>query len=183
MDQLTAWLDRHHISLTALLLSLVLLLGATVIATLVKRLLQAWLGRLGALVPIPARTALVVTRLALGILWAMALILILGLWGVSVGGLWTLLVSAVAVIGVGFVATWAMVSNITASFFIAVWRPFQLGDTVEVLPEALKGRVVGRNLMFVMLREESGAVLHIPNNLFFQKPTRVTPAQTAGGAG
>jgi hypothetical protein len=24
-----------------------------------------------------------------------------------------------------------MVSNITASFFIAIWRPFRLGDTIE----------------------------------------------------
>src|SRR5262249_40282736 len=99
---------------------------------------------------------------------------LLQIWGVSVGGLWTLLVSAVTLVGVGFLATWTMISNMTASLFIAIWRPFHLGDTVEVLPEGLKGRVIDRNFMFVILREEGGATLRVPNNLFFQKVFRVT---------
>jgi small-conductance mechanosensitive channel len=93
--------------------------------------------------------------------------------GVSIGGLWAVLVSAATVIGVGFLAVWTLISNITASFFITIWRPFRLGQFVEMLPENLKGRVVDRNLMFTVLREEHGSVLQIPNNLFFQKMFRV----------
>jgi small-conductance mechanosensitive channel len=43
-----------------------------------------------------------------------------------------------------------------------------------MLPENLKGRVMDRNLMFTTLSEESGSVLQIPNNLFFQKIFRVS---------
>jgi small-conductance mechanosensitive channel len=110
-------------------------------------------------------------RLLSGILWLITGMLILSLWGVSVSGLWTLLVSAAAVIGVGFLAVGAMISNVRASFFITFWRPFHLGHTVELLPENLKGRVVDRNI-----REEGGALLHVPNNLFFQKMFRVSGA-------
>ena len=60
----------------------------------------------------------------------------------DVSGIWALLISAAAVIGVGFVAVWTIVSNITASPFLSVWRPFKLGQTVEVLPENLKARVI-----------------------------------------
>ncbi len=176
MDQFSAWLGRLDIDATTLLLSIVLLIGAWILAVLIRRLLQAWLARLGGLIPIPDTAVLAATRVASGALWLVTLILVLGLWGVGVGGLWTVLVSAIAVVGVGFVANWAMVSNFTASIFIAVWRPFQLGDTVEVIPENLKGRLVGRNMMFVVLREESGAEVFVPNNLFFQKMTRVVPA-------
>ena len=98
----------------------------------------------------------------------------LNLWGVSVSGVWTLLASAIAVIGVGFLAVWTMVSNVTASFFISLWRPFRLGQTVEILPEALKGRVIDRNLMFTVLRDEGGNLLQVPNNMFFQKMFRVS---------
>ena len=77
-------------------------------------------------------------------------------------------------IGVGFLAVWTIVSNITASVFITIWRPFRLGETVEILPESLRGRVIDRNLMFTVLREASGAALQIPNNLFFQKMFRVS---------
>lgn len=176
MDQFSAWLGRLDIDATTILLSIALLIGAWILVVAMRRLLQSWLGRLGGLIHVPDATALAVTRLVTGALWLVTLMLVLGLWGVSVGGLWTVLVSAIAVVGVGFVANWAMVSNFTASIFIAVWRPFQLGDMVEVIPENLKGRLVGRNMMFVVLREESGAEVHIPNNLFFQKMTRVVAA-------
>ena len=66
-----------------------------------------------------------------------------------------------------------MISNATANLFITIWRPFQLGDTVEFLPENFKGGVVVRNLMFTVLREENGARLLVPNNLLFQKIFRV----------
>src|SRR5258708_32317966 len=100
--------------------------------------------------------------------------LALEIWGISLGGLWTLAVSAVTVVGVGFLATWTMVSNVTASFFIAIWKPFHLGDTVEVLPESLKGRAVDSNLMFVTVREDGGTLVQIPNNMVFQQMVRVS---------
>lgn len=83
------------------------------------------------------------------------------------------LISAAAVIGVGFLAVWTMVSNVTASIFITIWRPFHLGETIELLPENLKGRVIDRNMMFTAVRDETGCVLQIPNNLFFQKMFKV----------
>jgi len=87
-----------------------------------------------------------------------------------------LLVSATAVIGVGFLATWAMVSNFTASFFLTIWQPFRLGDTVILLPDNTGGRVTDRNLMFTVLREQDGSVINVPNNFFFQKIFRVVSA-------
>jgi small-conductance mechanosensitive channel len=110
----------------------------------------------------------------LGAFWVVVATLVLEIWGVSVGGLWTVLVSAATVIGVGFLATWTMVSNMTASFFIAFWRPFRLGDDIEIVPENLKGRVIDSNLMFVVVREAGGAVIQIPNNLFFQRMFKVS---------
>src|SRR5258708_312894 len=78
------------------------------------------------------------------------------------------------IIGGGFLATWTMISNVTANLLIAVLRPFRLGDTVEIIPENVKGQVVDRNMMFTALRERPGTTLHVPNNLFFQKLFRVT---------
>jgi hypothetical protein len=61
--------------------------------------------------------------------------LLLELWGVGLGGIWTVLVSIATVIGVGFLASWTMVSNVTASVFIAIRKPFHLGDTGRFLPK------------------------------------------------
>jgi small-conductance mechanosensitive channel len=174
MAEIAAWLDRYHVSLPSILTTIALVIGASVVIVLLKRLLQRGLGRLEPRLRLRYETVLTVTRLVTGLLWLIVALLVLEIWGISLGGFWTLLVSAATVIGVGFLATWTMVSNITASFFLALWRPFHLGDTVAVLPENLQGRVIDINLMFVVVREDGGALIRIPNNLFFQKMFRVT---------
>ena len=126
---------------------------------------------------LPEESLSVVPRVVKGIVWLIAALLILSFWGVNVSGFWTLLVSAATIIGVGFLAVWAMISNVTASLFITIWRPFQSGDTVELLPENFRGRVIGHNLMFTVLRMENGARLQVPNNLFFQKMFMVSQGE------
>jgi small-conductance mechanosensitive channel len=115
------------------------------------------------------RHLLLIPRIVGSVVWLVVALIILGLWGLDVSGIWALLISAAAVIGVGFLAVWTIVSNITASLFLSVWRPFKLGQTVEVLPENLKGRVIDRNLMFTVLRDGEDRVLQVPNNFFFRK--------------
>lgn len=175
LDQFAAWFDRSNPHLTMALLTAVLLVGAATIVFLVKRLLRHQLRDLGAQIGLPIETVFTITRVITGVIWAVTALLILEVWGVSVGALWAVLASAAAtVIGVSFLATWTMVSNITASVYISIWRPFHLGDIVEVLPEATKGRVIDRNLMFVTLREKTGNLIQIPNYLLFQKVFRVS---------
>jgi len=174
MDQVGAWFDRNTISVPTLLATVVLIIATLIAVMVLNRLVRKWVRRLEARVHLPYETVLSATRVVSGSLWLVTAMLVLNLWGIGVSGLWTLLASVIAVIGVGFLAVWTMVSNVTASFFITVWRPFRLGQTVEILPENLKGRVIDRNMMFTVLRDENGSMLHLPNNLFFQKVFRVS---------
>lgn len=174
MDAPAAWLARYNISAVAVLATIGVVTGAFVLSYLLRRRLQGSRRQLAATLRLSYETVLIATRLSIGALWIIAAMLVLEIWGVSVGGLWTLLVSVATIVGVGFLATWTMISNITASFFIAFWRPFRLGDTIEMLPENLSGRVIDRNLMFVVVREDGGTVIQIPNNLFFQKMFKVS---------
>jgi small-conductance mechanosensitive channel len=174
MDNLAVWLDRHNVNVIAVLATFGVVIVAVILSYYLKRPLRESLRQMAVRLRLPYGTMLTVTRLLIGALWVIAAMLVLEVWGVSVGGLWTLLVSAAAIVGVGFLATWTMISNVTASLFIAVWRPFHLGDTIELLPENYSGRVIDRNLMFVVVREKSGAVIQIPNNLFFQKMFKVS---------
>ncbi|MBI3433681.1 MAG: mechanosensitive ion channel [Proteobacteria bacterium] len=173
MDQIAVLLSRYHVNVSAIVTTLVVLCAASLVVFLLQRVLRNWLRRIAPLLHLKQATPPTVIRIVSIAIWAITLILVLAIWGVSVGGLWALLVSAAAVIGVGFFATWTMVSNMTASVFIAIWRPFHLGDAVEILPEGLRGHVIDRNLMFVTLREDAGGVIHVPNNQFFQKIFKV----------
>ena len=174
MNEVFAWFDQHNISWIALFATAGIVIAAFAVSRVIKRILPNSLRGVAARLHLPHESALTMTRVSIGAVWIIVATLLLEIWGISVGGLWTLLVSAATVIGVGFLATWTMVSNITASFFIAIWRPFRLGDTIEVLPENLKGRVIESNLMFVVVRESGGSVIQIPNNLFFQRMFKVT---------
>ena len=166
------WLERQGITIETVIGSLALLVVGCGVIGVIQRLMSRipFQGRLN----IPYETVLIVRRLVAGLLWGALGLLLLNFWGVAVSGVWTVLVSTAAVIGAGFLATWAMISNVTASLFISIWRPFHLGTTVELIPENVTGRVIERNMMFTVLRETSGAALHVPNNLFFQKLFRVS---------
>ncbi len=114
-------------------------------------------------------------RITTWFLWLIVWVVVLRVWGVDVTAVWTTFVSLLAVIGVGMLAVWAMVSNITARFFIWFWQPLQLGQRIEIFPESLTGEVIEENLMFTELRQDDGQVVVIPNNLFFQRIIRRLP--------
>jgi len=174
MGSLSNWIGQHGIRGEVVLGSAAILLADAAIVLTVNRALGRVLQRLQPRIPLAPEVVLTIARVASGLLWIIVALILLEFWGVGVGALWASLVSVAAVIGVGFLAVWTMIPNITASLFITVWRPFRLGDTVELLPEALKGRAIERNLMFTVLREAEDRTLLIPNNLFFQKIFRVT---------
>ena len=177
MDQLLTWLERGNINLPIVLSTVALVLAAFVAISLLRRISRQVIWRADRGRYLPYESLLTVTRVVTGGLWLITFLVVLNLWGINISGLWTLLISMAAVLGVSFLAVWTIVSNMTASFFLTVWRPFHLGQTVEILPENLKGRVIDRNLMFTVLRDERGFVLQVPNNTFFQKMFRVADSR------
>src|SRR5260370_31119095 len=137
MDEIATWLQQHNVGLAPVMVTVALLLGASVIISLLKQMSREWLRKLEARFRLSYEAALTISRALTGVFWLIVLTLILEIWGVGLGGIWTVLVSIITVVGVGFLATWTMVSNGTASFVIAIWRPFHLGNTIEALPESL----------------------------------------------
>lgn len=167
------WLDRHSAEVTRGVLSFVLLVVAALAIPAVRSLLLRSTSSFHRRLHLSERAFPAIARVVSAVLWGAVLLFLLNLWGISVDGLWTFLVSLATLIGVGFLATWAMVSNVTAQFLLRAARPFHIGDEVSLLPEGLKGRINEQGLMFTELHEEDGTKLYIPNNLFFQKIFRV----------
>ena len=130
--------------------------------------------------PSPEAT-LVITRVVRSVVLALAVIVMLNFWGLGLGGIWSGMLGLLAGIGVALIATWALVSNMTGALFLAIWGPYRLGDTFELLPEGIKGRAVDRNMMFTVLRQDDGAIISIPNNLIFQRIVRIYPATESAG--
>jgi len=172
--QLIEWLNQHNINAVNAIGTIAILILASIIIPITSRFLRQRFIYLQGRLNLTDETNFIINRVITAVLWTLTVFIALNVWGIGLGGVWAVLVSAITIIGVGFIATWAMISNFTASFFLVLWRPFHVGQIVEILPENLKGRVVDRNLMFTILSEESGSKLQIPNNLFFQKVFRVS---------
>lgn len=98
-----------------------------------------------------------------------ALILILGVFGFELGGLWAMISTVLGLIAIGFVAVWSLLSNASSTVLILFLRPFQIGDDVEIAGEPVSGRVIDINFFYTTLIDADGRLLQVPNNLFFQK--------------
>lgn len=117
---------------------------------------------------LPRPVAFSIRRIARWVMLAAAVLLALQAFGVLQSA-WAAITAVTAMVAIGFVAVWSVLSNTLCSLMLMIARPFDVGDTVEIAPEALRGRVVNFTLLFTTLRRDDGALVQVPNNLFFQK--------------
>lgn len=159
------WITEYwpHLVLTAVV----------VIAAIVsERLLTRALYRLQVAGTLPALQARLIRRAIQWLAFVLTALTIFTIFGGGAAKLWTYVGAILAVVGIGFIAQWSALSNVLASFIILVWRPFRVGERVELLPDGPTGRVEDLNTMFTTLRSDDGTRLTVPNNLFLQRPLR-----------
>jgi small-conductance mechanosensitive channel len=121
------------------------------------------------------------------LLVAIVILLTLGFFGVSVHTLWAALSGILALVALGFVAVWSVLSNVLCSILLVIFAPFRVGDDIEIQePTAsfsLRGRVTGMNMLFTTLELDGNdeasdkEIMHVPNNIFFQKYVRCKPGR------
>ncbi len=115
---------------------------------------------------------LAVRPIRFGVRWfgfVLIIAMVLGRFGVD---LLTVLAAAIAMIAIGFVAVWSVLSHLSATVLLLLTRPFSVEDHIEFPGEKISGRVVDLSPFCTTLEDEHGAFYQIPNNLFFQKPVR-----------
>lgn len=104
--------------------------------------------------------------LVIGVLATAALLAL----GIDLQGLWSMLVAMLSLVAIGFVAMWSILSHMLASILLVIFRPFEVGDCVEIVgDDPVLGEVTDLNPVYTTLRTADGGTLQIPNNLFFQK--------------
>lgn len=92
--------------------------------------------------------------------------------------LWAAMTAMLAMVAIGFVAVWSVLSNTLCSVILMIARPFNVGDEVEFPEDSLGGRVINFNLIFTTLRDHQGYLIQVPNNMFFQKAIRRRVGET-----
>lgn len=160
--------------ITTLPAALAVIIGALVVKFLLNRGLDLLADRTRL-----TRSDVAPLRKVLGwLVFAGTIIVLLGVFGFNLGGLWAMISTIMGLVAIGFVAVWSVLSNVSCTVVILFFRPFGLGDQVEFAGEPVKGKVVDLNFLYTTLETEDGALMQIPNNLFFQKVVRRRKATT-----
>jgi len=110
-----------------------------------------------------------VRKVAGWVLFVATVVILLGVFGFNLGGLWGIFSTLLAMVAIGFVAVWSVLSNTLCTILILLFRPFAVGDEVEFAGEPVKGFVEDLNFLYTTLRCADGSTMQVPNNLFFQK--------------
>ena len=98
-----------------------------------------------------------------------ATMLILGLWGFELGTILALLGTVLGLVAIGFVAVWSVLSNFLCTLVLVIFKPFSIGDELELPADNVKGRVVDLSLIFTTLQVSPGETVMVPNNTYFQR--------------
>lgn len=120
------------------------------------------------------------TALRLRSLLRLTLFLLFALLALKASGaideLWAIVSATLAALAVAFVATWSLLSNLTSALILLTFRPFRVGDQIEILEGdkvLVSGKVLDLNLIFTTL-VDGDVASRIPNNLLLQRVVRVT---------
>lgn len=153
---------------------------AAIIAWLVYFLICQGLKRLGNRGLIPADLHRILIAIIKWLTLIVLLLVILGLFGISVASFWAALSGVLVLLAIGFVAVWSLLSNLLCSVLLIIFAPFRIDDEIEIQdpasPVTMRGRVLDINIMFTTLlvidQDGTDSLLRVPNNIFFQKYIR-----------
>ena len=90
--------------------------------------------------------------------------------GIGYGSFSIFLSSVFTVLGVGFIAQWFILSNITASFLIFFVCPYRIGDVIKIADgEDIEGTILDIRMFHTLIKHPEGNVITYPNSLLLQK--------------
>ncbi|WP_318344413.1 mechanosensitive ion channel domain-containing protein [Flagellimonas baculiformis] len=153
---------KTELLFTVILLALILLLNS-----FTKRGIR----RFGKSSSIDMNSRKIIFYLSNLIFYLLAFVGISLIWGVNLKDFSLFLSSVLAILGVGFVAQWSILSNLTASVILFFSHPLRLGDRIRVMDKDFDwtGRVEDISGFYLFMRTDDGRRLTIPTNLVIQK--------------
>ena len=105
------------------------------------------------------------------VFYGVAIIAVTLVWGVDLQEFSVFISSFLAIVGIGFVAQWSILSNLTASVILFFNHPLRLGDRVQVQDKDFDwtGIVEDISGFYLFMRTDDGRKITIPTNLVIQK--------------
>ncbi len=110
----------------------------------------------------------------------LAVISLIGIWGVEGKQAFVVISSIFTVIGVAMFAQWSILSNITAGIILFFSFPFKIGDKIRILDKEfpIEAEIIDIKSFYTLLRSFEGEEISFPNSLLLQKGIVIIPHHT-----
>ncbi|RIV68344.1 mechanosensitive ion channel family protein [Flagellimonas aequoris] len=152
---------------TEILLTVILLAVILTLNSLSKRAIR----KFGKTSAIDMNSRKIIFYLSNLLFYILAFVGISLIWGVNLKDFSLFLSSVLAIVGIGFVAQWSILSNLTASVILFFSHPLRLGDRIRVMDKDFDwtGKVEDISGFYLFMRTDDGRRITIPTNLVIQK--------------
>lgn len=147
-----------------LILSVIILALAWLIARIIKRIIIASTGRV---ITLDDSLTKIIGKVVNVLVWSLALLIILDLFGVNTASILTVLGAAGLAIGLAMKDS---LSNISAGLMLLFLRPYKLGDFVDC--GSVSGTIVEIGLFTTVLSTVDGVFISAPNSSIFGNPIK-----------
>jgi small-conductance mechanosensitive channel len=99
------------------------------------------------------------------------IILLTGIWGLDQKQLFLFFSSTITVLGIGFFASWSILSNITSGILLFFNHPLHIGDRIKIIDKEapIEGTLKDISMFFMHIETIDGEMITIPNSVVTQK--------------
>lgn len=145
-----------------------ILLGILIVANFIMR---KWSSRIAKKFQLGVQRRKITLKIITLILVLIGTISLTGIWGLDQKELFVFFTSTVTVLGVGFFATWSILSNITSGILLFFNHPLHIGDHIKILDKEMQveGTLKDISMFFMHIETIDGETITIPNSVVTQK--------------
>jgi small-conductance mechanosensitive channel len=100
-----------------------------------------------------------------------ALIFLAGIWNIDRSQLMVFITSTITLVGVGFIAQWSILANVTSSLILFFNHPMKLGQEISILDKEydIHGTLIDISFFFMYIKTTDGEIITIPNSVVLNK--------------
>jgi small-conductance mechanosensitive channel len=104
-----------------------------------------------------------------------ALIFLAGIWNIDRSQLMVFITSTITLVGVGFIAQWSILANVTSSLILFFNHPMRLGQEIQILDKEydISGTLIDISFFFLYIKMEDGEIITIPNSVVLSKIIKI----------
>ena len=100
-----------------------------------------------------------------------ALIFLAGIWNIDRSQLMVFITSTITLVGVGFIAQWSILANVTSSLILFFNHPMKLGQEIQILDKEydIEGELTDISFFFMYIKTKENHLVTIPTSVVLAK--------------